>query len=92
MAQSVISDSEYCYVCGSPYTQEHHIFFGVSNRKISDRMGYVIRLCAEHHTGSTGVHRNREFDLHLKRLGQKHFEENHGTRDDFIRTFGRSYL
>lgn len=92
MAQSVIQDSDYCYVCGSPYTEEHHVFFGVANRKLSTKFGYVVRLCPEHHRGNEGVHFNREFDLHLKRKAQQHYEENHNTREAFIRTFGRSYL
>lgn len=92
MAKSVLQDNDYCYVCGSPYTEEHHCLFGVSNRKLSDKYGYVVRLCPEHHRGNTGVHFNRELDLHLKRLAQKHFEEHHGNRDDFRRIFGKSYL
>ena len=92
MAKSVIFENEECCVCGNPHTEEHHIFFGTANRKLSDKYGYVVRLCPEHHRGNCGVHFNRELDLHLKRLGQAHFEENHGTREDFIRTFGRSYL
>ena len=31
-------------------------------------------------------------ELMLKRLAQEHFERNNGTREDFIRIFGRSYL
>lgn len=92
MAKSVIIDSEYCAVCGKHYTEEHHIFFGTANRKISDKYGYVVRLCPEHHRGNTGVHFDRGLDLHFKRLAQKHYEENHGSREDFIALFGRNYL
>ena len=92
MAKSVISDSEFCAVCGNPHTEEHHIFFGVGNRKLSDKYGYVIRLCPDHHRGNCGVHFDRGLDLHFKRTAQKHFEEHHGSREDFIRVFGKSYL
>jgi hypothetical protein len=52
----------------------------------------VLPLCQEHHTGSRGVHFNKEMDLHFKQEAQKHFEANHGSRKDFIKVFGKSYL
>lgn len=80
-----------CYVCGSPYVEQHHIFFGTANRRKSDEYGFIIPLCAEHHRGDRGVHFNKQLDRHLKQMAQRQFEE---TRDraDFIRIFGRSYL
>lgn len=41
---------------------------------------------------NNGVHFNKELDLKFKRMAQEHFEENHGTREEFIREFDRSYL
>lgn len=83
-----------CVVCGSPHVQIHHIFEGYGRRKISDKYGYVIPLCFNHHIGNNGIHlaRNKEHDLYWKRKAQKHFEANRGTRDEFIRLFGKSYL
>ncbi len=88
----VIEDMTHCFVCGSPYVQVHHIFYGNANRKISDKYGYVAPLCAAHHTGSAGVHFNRPLDLHLKKLAQTHFEANIGTRNEFRNIFGKSWL
>lgn len=34
----------------------------------------------------------KDIDTHLKQKAQEYYEENIGTRDDFIREFGRSYL
>lgn len=34
----------------------------------------------------------KDIDDHLKRKAQKYYEEHIGTRDDFIREFGKSYL
>lgn len=82
----------YCVVCGSPWIQHHHVAGGTANRRKSDRLGYIIPLCAEHHTGSNGIHRNRELDLYWKRIMQEHFEKHKGTRQDFIREFGKSWL
>lgn len=83
---------EFCVVCGSPYIQKHHIFGGWGRRKISDKYGYVIPLCAEHHTGSRGIHNNRELDLYWKKKSQEHFENNVGTREEFISVFGKSWI
>ena len=92
-ASVIFSDMEQCIVCGSPYVEVHHIFPGTANRKISDRYGYVAPLCQYHHTGTAeGVHHNKDFMKRLKQEAQKHYEANHGTRKDFIKTFGKSYL
>ena len=91
--KSVIYDCmDNCIVCASPYVEIHHIFYGTANRKISDKYGYVMPLCNEHHTGSTGIHRNRAFDIEVKKDAQKHFEAHFGPRNEFIKVFGKSYL
>ena len=88
----LIDDMEHCLICGSPYIQIHHVFYGTANRKISDKYGYVVPLCQEHHTGQNGVHFNTKFDLYLKKLAQKRFEETEGDRKRFIEVFGKNYL
>lgn len=80
-----------CVYCGSPRVQMHHIFYG-KNRKTSDNLGYVIPVCFRHHTGSDGLHHNRGRALYWMETAQKHYEKHIGTRDDFIKAFGRSYL
>lgn len=81
-----------CIICGSPYTQIHHIFGGTARRKISDRYGFVVPLCQEHHTGRTGVHQNRDLDLKLKREAQEYYEQHYGSRTDFIQEFGKGWI
>ena len=52
-------------------------------------------LCLNLHTnGGEAVHRNPNgpLDRYLKELAQKYWEENNGTREEFIKTFGRNYL
>ena len=91
--KSVIQDSKECYVCGTTYNlHDHHIYFGTSNRKQSEKYGMKVWLCQEHHTGSTGVHFNRDLDLHLKKLAQKQFEALYGVNTSFIGVFGKNYL
>lgn len=81
-----------CMVCGSPYVQVHHVFYGTANRKLSDKYGLVVPLCQEHHTGQTGVHFNKKLDLFLKKEGQRKYEQNYGNGESFQRVFGKSYL
>lgn len=93
MAKSIIQKTKGCYVCGTTYNlHDHHIIFGTSNRKNSEKYGLKVWLCMEHHTGSAGVHQNREMDLVLKKVAQQHFEAEIGTRNEFRSIFGKSYL
>lgn len=88
----LVKDMEHCLVCGSPHVHWHHVFFGTANRKLSDKYGFIVPLCQEHHTGDSGAHFNRDFDLHLKKMAQRHFETHYGARKEFMKIFGRSYL
>ena len=94
MAKSVIQSEKECYVCGTTYNlHDHHIIYGYANRKLSEKYGLKVWLCAEHHNmGNQGVHFNKELDTHLKEKAQEYFESNYGTREEFMEIFGRSYL
>lgn len=91
MKSIIQEDTNYCYVCGRYGTEIHHIFFGTSNRKMSEKYRCVIGLCYEHHRGNTGVHHNRELDLTMKRVAQRRFQEVY-PEYDFLAIFGRNYL
>ena len=83
-----------CHNCGSTYgIESHHVFFGSGQRKISDKMGFVVDLCYIcHRSQPQGVHGgNRKLDLRLKREKQKEFEKEY-LRSDFIKLIGRNYL
>lgn len=91
--KSVIQTEKVCYRCGSPYVEDHHIFFGNPNREHSEQYGLKIWLChMDHRNGSEAPHRNRKVDLAYKTMAQTAFESKWGNRDDFIRIFGKSYL
>ena len=91
--KSLISDNQVCVVCGTIFNlHRHHIYAG-SRRKASEKYGCTCYLCGFHHNlSSHGVHADRELDLKLKRKCQERWEEEYGTREDFIRIFGKSYL
>lgn len=90
--KSVMTDDRVCAVCGSPYIEMHHVFYGTANRRISDKYGYIIPLCHEHHRGAYGIHGNFKMDDYFKRIAQRHFEEHVGTREEFRKLFGKSWL
>lgn len=91
---SVLQRNKNCFVCGtSQNIHIHEIFFG-KNRKKSIEDGCCAYLCAKHHNMSNeGVHFNHEYDLYLKKIGQKAWMSYYKkTKEDFIKKYGRNYL
>ena len=78
MAKSILQSEKECWFCGAQSgLEEHHIFAGVANRKISEKYGLKVWLCHRHHTGDGGAQYNRELGDQLKRVAQEKFEELH---------------
>lgn len=75
MSKSIIQFHKNCWVCNSPYTEEHHVFYGTGLRKKSEKDGMKIYLCHLHHRDNSknkyGIHYNPIFDESIKKLGQK---------------------
>ena len=94
MVKSLLQRNKACYICGTTLNlHKHHIFFGTSNRKLSDADGCVVYLCLYHHTGAQGVHNNRKLDLTLKARFQIEWQKHYSkTTEDFIKRYGKSYL
>lgn len=92
--KSVFQKNKQCYFCGRlSDLHSHHIFGGTANRKVSEQYGFKVWLCAPHHNmSSEGIHFNKESDLLLKKIAQKYYEKNIGSRENFIRDFGKSWL
>lgn len=87
----VVSDMEHCWVCGSPYTEEHHIIYGGANRRLSEKYHLTIGLCGVHHRDwKEGVHFNQDMNLTLRRMAQEAFEE-HYPELSFREIFGKTY-
>ncbi len=81
-------DLSRCYLTGKAPVDIHHIF-GASNKKNSEKYGFVVPLIPAMHTGEHGVHFNKELDLKLKRQCQDWWLSHIGTKDDFIKIFGQ---
>lgn len=86
---------EGCWVAGCKEWQreQHHVFFGTGQKKISDKYGFYAYLCPNHHRGQPdGVHGgNKELNLTLKRHCQREFEKEY-LHSDFMKEIGRNYL
>lgn len=98
MSKSIMqSDKTYCWSCGCSsqqrWIEEHHVF-GASNRKKSEHYGLKVYLCYVCHRDNThGIHGcNAELRKKLFEEGQQAFERVHGTREEFMKVFGRNYL
>lgn len=86
-------EEERCWVCGSTQNLHlHHIFFGTANRKISDKNGFVVFLCYDHHEGNQGVHHNIDLDLKLKVECERWYLKRGHTISDFISLIGKNYI
>ncbi len=83
---------DHCLFTGNAPVERHHIF-GASNRKKSEFYGFVVPLRPDlHPNGVFAGGEAKEVDLRLKTMAQEYYEEHHGTREQFIREFGRNYL
>ncbi len=87
-------DMEHCIETGSLQCHRHHIF-GASNRNKSEKYGFVIPIVwylHEFNKESIHANPNKGLDLKWKRKAQEYYEAHYGTREDFIREFGRSWI
>lgn len=97
--KSIMHTRPGCYICGENHQygfnrlEEHHVFGG-PNRDWSEIFGLKVYLCGDkcHRNGKKSAHRCGETMQMLHEAGQRAFEEHHGTREEFMRTFGRNYL
>ncbi len=80
--------NQYCFICGRQATERHHLIGGTANRKLSEQYGLVVYLCRDcHHR----AHHDPLWNRSLKRYGQRCWEERYGSREDFIKIFGKSW-
>ena len=88
-------DWEPCYLCGRQGAEKHHAFGGNGRRELSDKYDLVYHLCDWcHRTGPDSVHNKPKGvkAMAIKQSAQMRFENEYGSREDFIRIFGRNYL
>ena len=83
--KSIIQEEKECYICKNPNVEEHHIFYGTANRRLSEKYGLKVWLCPLHHRGNTGVHFNPMLDDKLKGIAEMRF------RDEYPYNFNRLF-
>lgn len=85
-------DMDHCFLTGSAPVERHHIFGG-SNRAKCEKYGFVVPLRPDLHPNGVHAGKNaKEIDLRLKTLAQEYYENYYGTREEFRKEFGKSYL
>ena len=78
-----------CYLCGKPKDEIHELIFG-KNRQNSMKYGFTLPLCWECH--KMKAHKDREFIERMQDNCQEYFESHYGSRDEFIKIFGQSFI
>lgn len=92
MGQSiVVKDMSKCCVFGCEHTpvEIHHAISGTANRAMSDKFKLIVPMCHEHHME---LHNDPKMEKYYQRLAQNAFEQQIGTRAQFIAIFGKSYF
>ena len=85
-------DLDHCIFTGCAPDERHHIF-GASNRKNSEIRGFIAPLRPDLHPNGVFAGKDaKSVDLRLKTMAQEYYESHYGTREDFRREFGKSYL
>ena len=90
---SVLTDDlDHCVFTGCAPVERHHVF-GAANRKKSELRGFIAPLRPDlHPNGVFAGKYAKAVDIKLKTMCQEYYETHYGTREDFIREFGRNYL
>lgn len=93
----VQSDCSVCFLCGRngavDRLEKHHIF-GAANRRLSEEDGLFIYLCGHrcHRNGKSAVHMDKVTMEAFHKIGQRAYETHIGSREDFIKRYGKNYL
>lgn len=83
-------DLKTCYISGTTYRVHPHHVFGGSRKALSEKYGFILPLTATLHEGTKeSIHENRAFDLDMKQQCYKYYLEHIGTKEDWLREFGK---
>jgi hypothetical protein len=85
-------DLDHCMFTGCSPVEIHHIYGG-SNRNRSEKYGFIAPLRPDLHPNGVFAGKDaKAVDLRLKTMCQEYYEAHYGTREEFIKEFGKSYL
>ena len=86
---SVFTNNKECFVCKSTYQLTWNEIFRGRNRVNSMKYGFCLRMCLNCHTEKQ---EDIEFNDFWHEQAQIYFENNIGSRNEFITIFRRNYL
>lgn len=89
--RSIINEEFKCNICGRIFNLErHHCIFGTANRSKAEEDGLWVWLCHDCHME---IHNGNNWAKELlQKEAQESWESEYGSREDFIKRYGRSYL
>lgn len=94
--KSILTDDmEHCMYTGSAPVERHHVFYGMGGEMKAkcERYGFIAPLRPDlHPNGVFAGQAAKTVDISLKQRCQAYYEEHYGTREEFIKEFGKSYL
>ena len=88
-------DLDHCMFTGSAPVERHHIYsqMGGGVKEKCERYGFIAPLRPDLHPNGVFAGKDaKSVDIKLKTMAQEYYESHYGTRDDFRREFGKSYL
>lgn len=94
MTKSILQPMEpkECYLCGKRIRIErHHVMSGTANKKLAEKYGLWLYLCADCHRGTEGAQYDAELNKQLKCIAQTAFEKLYGHKL-WMETFRKNYL
>lgn len=87
--ESIMQALNECYLCGrTGGLEKHHALHGTANRKLADEDRLVVYLC---HSCHMALHDKGIGDRRIQKAAQAMWERTYGTREEFIRRYGKSY-
>ena len=86
-----------CFFCGrTGHLEEHHLLSGTSNRDNSEDYGLKVYICNNcHFLHSKGIVKINDVEIKesdIKAFAQRKWEETYGSREEFIKIFGKSWI
>lgn len=90
--KSIIQTKKECFICGcqqEDILSEHHCIENTGRRKNAEKYGLKVWLCYYCHQR---VHDDNQNELELKQAAQRAFEEQIGTREEWLQLFWKNYL
>lgn len=94
--KSIVTDYDrICIFCGAKAECEHHLLFGTGIRQLAEKDGLKVPCCNDCHNMASipeRIHDNPMAEKMSKMLGQAVYESKIGSREDFRKRYGKSYL